>query len=324
MNGRQRVLDPSLAELVSKTDGESRFASRIANSRGRRRQTRSRPVSRLSQRLLRARKLTSKKGNFEKEEPNDKLKVDLEQIESTIAALKNSKDPYVFEATIKQIQEELDFKKKQFKLPENQEKLSSEVLSLQQDETTINARLTELTDEREKVNCEVQSKKDLIQALTGQLNQTKMDLRSLQNRSDAITGFVADSTSEQKMIQHNLQVKRVQLAEMEEQMSSRSKSLKLISATENTLQNASTQFLEVQKQFLTKWQNWNVEQMVSWICEQDPAYEQYRMALRQKLPEQAESGADFAYFDTNILLGLGIGKIRHRGELMKSIAQLVN
>lgn len=294
-------------------DDSPRFASRVANPRGRRSQRR-RPASH------RARKLTSKK----KEEPKDKLKVDLEKIESKIAALKSSKDPYVFEATMKQIQEELDSKKMEFKLPENQEKLSSEVLSLQQDETTINARLTELTDERTKVNCEVQSKKDLIQALTGQLNQAKMDLRGLQNRCDAIGTFLADSKSEQKMIQHNLQVKQVQVAEMEEQMSSRSKSLKLISDMENTLQNASTQFLEVQKQFLTKWQNWNVEQMVSWICEQDPAYEQYRMALSQKLPEQAESGADFAYFDTNILLGLGIGKIRHRGELMKSIAQLVN
>merc|ERR1719325_391449 len=318
MNGRQRVLDPSLADLVSSDD--SRTASR--NMRGgasRRRPSgrRNRPASH------RSRQLTSKKVH-KKEETKDKLKIDLEQIESKISALKNSKDPYVFEATVKQIQEELHSKKKEFKLPENQEKLSSEVLSLQEDETTINARLMELTDERTKVNCDVQSKKDLIQALTGQLNQAKMDLRGLQNRCDAIGTFVADSKSEQKMIQHNLQVKRVQLAEMEEQMSSRSKSLKLISATENTLQNASTQFLEVQKQFLTKWQNWNVEQMVSWICEQDPAYEQYRMALSQKLPEQAESGADFAYFDTNILLGLGIGKIRHRGELMKSIAQLVN
>merc|ERR1719229_1134301 len=126
------------------------------------------------------------------------------------------------------------------------------------------------------------------------------------------------------MIQHNLQVKRVQLAKMEEQISSRSKSLKLISDMENTLQNPSTQFVEVQKAFVTKWQNWNVEQMIRWICEQDPAYEQYRTALSQKLPQQAESGADFSYFDTNILLGLGISKIRHRGELMKSIAQLVN
>jgi len=318
MNGRQRVLDPSLADLVSSDD--SRMASR--NTRGgasRRRPSgrRNRPVSH------RSRQLTSKKVH-KKEETKDKLKIDLEQIESKISALKNSKDPYVFEATVKQIQEELHSKKKEFKLPENQEKLSSEVLSLQEDEATINARLMELTDERTKVNCDVQSKKDLIQALTGQLNQAKMDLRGLQNRCDAIGTFVADSKSEQKMIQHNLQVKRVQLAEMEEQMSSRSKSLKLISDMESTLQNASAQFLEVQKTFLTKWQNWNVEQMVSWICEQDPAYEQYRMALSQKLPEQAESGADFAYFDTNILLGLGIGKIRHRGELMKSIAQLVN
>jgi len=318
MNGRQRVLDPSLEALVSKDASPVRSASRVANSRGRRSQTRRRPTSH------RARKMTSKKKGEMPYEPKDKLKVDLEKIESKIAALKNSKDPYVFEATMKRIQEELDSKKMEFKLPENQEKLSSEVLSLQQDETTINARLTELTDERTKVNCEVQSKKDLIQALTGQLNQAKMDLRGLQNRCDAIGTFLADSKSEQKMIQHNLQVKQVQLVEMEEQMSSRSKSLKLISDMENTLQNASTQFLEVQKQFLTKWQNWNVEQMVSWICEQDPAYEQYRMALSQKLPEQAESGADFAYFDTNILLGLGIGKIRHRGELMKSIAQLVN
>lgn len=318
MNGRQRVLDPSLEALVSKDASPVRSASRVANPRGRRNQTRRRPSSH------RARKMTSKKKGEMPQEPKDKLKVDLEKIESKIAALKNSKDPYVFEATMKRIQEELDSKKMEFKLPENQEKLSSEVLSLQQDETTINARLTELTDERTKVNCEVQSKKDLIQALTGQLNQAKMDLRGLQNRCDAIGTFLADSKSEQKMIQHNLQVKQVQLVEMEEQMSSRSKSLKLISDMENTLQNASTQFLEVQKQFLTKWQNWNVEQMVSWICEQDPAYEQYRMALSQKLPEQAESGADFAYFDTNILLGLGFGKIRHRGELMKSIAQLVN
>merc|ERR1719317_1393162 len=320
MNGRQRVLDPSLEALVSKDDSSSpvRFASRVGNPRGRRSQTRRRPAGH------RARKMTSKKKGELPQEPKDKLKVDLEKIESKIAALKNSKDPYVFEATMKRIQEELDSKKMEFKLPENQEKLSSEVLSLQQDETTINARLEELTDERTKVNCEVQSKKDLIQALTGQLNQAKMDLRGLQNRCDAIGTFLADSKSEQKMIQHNLQVKQVQLVEMEEQMSSRSKSLNLISDMENALQNASTQFLEVQKQFLTKWQNWNVEQMVSWICEQDPAYEQYRMALSQKLPEQAESGADFAYFDTNILLGLGVGKIRHRGELMKSIAQLVN
>jgi len=318
MNGRQRVLDPSLADLVSSDD--SRTASRNMRGGASRRRPSSRRIRPASHR---SRQLTSKKVH-KKEEPKDKLKVDLEQFESKIAALKDSKDPYVFEATVKQIQEELHSKKEEFKLPENQEKLSSEVLSLQEDETTINARLLELTNERTKVNCDVQSTKDLIQALTGQLNRAKMDLRGLQNRCDAIGTFVTDAKSEQKMIQHNLQVKRVQLAEIEEQMSSRSKSLKLISDVENTLQNASAQFLEVQKTFLTKWQNWNVEQMVSWICEQDPAYEQYRMALSQKLPEQAESGADFAYFDTNILLGLGIGKIRHRGELMKSIAQLVN
>merc|ERR1711953_67847 len=129
----------------------------------------------------RTRKPATSKKPVNKEEPKDKLKLDLEKIESKISALKNSKDPYAFEATVKQIQAELESRKREFKLPDNQEKLSSEVLSLVEDERTINARLMEMDDERTSVNCEIQSKKELIQTLTGQLNQAKMDLRGLQN-----------------------------------------------------------------------------------------------------------------------------------------------
>jgi len=322
MSGRQRVLDPSLANLVSSNDdGVSGRGSMSRNRRLARPSGLNRPPRRRVSTLSRTRH--AKKRDHQ-DDLSIKLKAALKQIENEITALTSSKDPYTFEASTKKIQGKLNAHKLDFALPENQEQLSSELLSLQQDESTIKSRLAELEEERQTVASGIKSTRELIQTLTGQLNQAKMDLRGLQNRSDAIGKFVSDSRSEQEMIQHNLQTKRVQLIEMEEQMSSRSKSLQLISDSEQLLQKVSAQFVDVQKTFLSDWRNWTVQQMVIWMCEQDSAYEQYRNTLDEQLPAQAESGADFAYFDTNILLGLGIGKIRHRGELMKSITQLVS
>lgn len=303
---RQRVLDPSLAQ----------FAGRTARPSGR--STRGRPRTR-PERLSRS--------SFKKREaqtPLEKLKAELQVVDNAILLLKDSKDPFTFASKQKEIKETIESRKKNFALPENQAELSSELVTLQEDESTVSRRLTQLQGERSDVNTEIQTQKELIQRVTGQLKQAKIQLRDLQTRFDSLGSFVADSKREQERILQTLKQKQSQLAQMEEETSRRTDALKLISETENKLSEAATDFGAVEKSFLLEWQNWTVQQMISWMCQQDPAYEQYRGNLTELLPKQAESGADFVYFDTNILLGLGISKIRHRGELMKSIAQLVN
>lgn len=256
--------------------------------------------------------------------PLEKLQADLQAIETEISLLKNAKDPYSFTFKQNTLQAKLDAQKVDFSLPRNQEELSSALISLQQDETTINTRLAQLAEERKNVSSEVQLTRDWIHRLTGQQKKAKTELRNLQNRSEALGRFVTDCKQERGTIQHNLEAKRVELVETEEQMTQRAHGLKLIYETETRLSETANQFADVQKSFLSEWENWTVQQMVCWICEQDSVYEQYRQALNFQLPQQAESGADFAFFDTNVLLGLGICPIRHRSQLMKNIAALVN
>lgn len=302
---RQRVLDPSLAQFAGRT-------ARPSGGRPLRGRQRTRP-ERISRNAFRR-----------KENQIEKLQSDLQLIDGAISHLKDLKDPFTFASKKKEIQEMIESRKENFALPENQAVVSSELVTLQEDEISVSNRLTQLQGERSDVKTEIQTQTELIQRLTGQLKRAKTQLRDLQGRFDSLGSFVADSKREQERIVQTLKQTQSQLAQMEEQAGRRTDALKLISETENTLLEAANHFGAVEKSFLLEWQSWTIPQMISWICQQNEAYEQYREVLSQLLPKQAESGADFAYFDTNILLGLGIGKIRHRGELMKSITELVS
>jgi len=306
---RQRVLDPALAQFSGR---EPTISHRNSKCRRVSRPTRPRP-----------RKTTRGKSSVE-DRNFAKLQTELKHLEKEISSLKQAKDPYSFQSATKQIFEKLQTRRANFSISTDQEKLLSELNAFQDDESVIVGRLEKFHEERNVLDSEILSRKELIQTLTGQLNQAKKDLRTKQNRLDSLVAQIGDSKREQEMIQHNLQTKQAQLAEVEEQKVRRSEGLKLLSEVENKLSEAASQFSNVQRKFLSQWRNWTTDQMISWICELDSSYEQYRKQLSMELPKQAESGDDFRYFDMNVLLGLGIGKIRHRGQLMDNINALVN
>merc|ERR1712038_1897994 len=80
----------------------------------------------------------------------------------------------------------------------------------------------------------------------------------------------------------------------------------------------------LEKAFLASWREWDLRQMVDWLCGLKDAYQEYRSVFQANLPKQVDDGSDFEVFDKHVLLGLGVEKIRHRHDMMKSISLLIS
>jgi len=257
-----------------------------------------------------------------KQNLKSQAEVDFKNFATVVDALKECVDPFEFEKKVGAIRKSLETKKESLAPSEELESLAAQITEFKQDRDTIHSRISTIETERTRVASELQSHKSNVEQLQLDLQSARAQLSNTQRIFDDVEKVHFDSQNEQKTILENLARKENELQMLEESNNDRKEALDLLLEAEASLNEASKDVDVLRQEFYTNWESWTPEQMVAWMCQQGAEFEQYKPSLSKLLPQQAQSGADFLYFDSHVLLGLGIGLIRHRGQMMSSIQSL--
>lgn len=329
---QKRILDPSLAKIANTdtrnqgfygqerpTPEASSQSRRNVHERPRRRVG---PVRRRTNQNPRTNPNSRRTPNVPKQSLKSQAELDLKSFATIIEALKECVDPFEFERKVKAIRKRLESKKESLAPSEELESLAAQITEFKQDRDTIHSRISTIEAERTRVASEFESHKLNVKQLQTQLQNARTQLSNTQRILEDLEKVHFDSQNEQKTIIENLERKENELQMLEESNNDRREALDLLLEAEASLNEASKDVDVLRQEFYTNWESWNPEQMVAWMCQQGSEFEQYRPSLSKLLPQQAQSGADFLYFDSHVLLGLGIGLIRHRGQMMSSIQSL--
>jgi len=322
---QKRILDPSLAKIANTDKGGKGFygqpgptaeaASNPRRFRDRRQPPRG-PVRRTS--APRRAPMKPQKQTFV-----DKVRSEVHQLSTRIEALKECTDPFEFENLVESIRQSLENKKQSLQPSEEADLLIQKINGFKQDKETISSRISTIQSERSRVESELQSHKEHVAQIQLELQSARAALSETQRIFEDLEKVHFDSQNEHKTIEKNLAKNEQEYAHLEEKNKERQEALNLVLDAELSLSEASTGVESIRDKFYSTWEAWTPEQMVCWMCQQGAEFEQYKPNLLKLLPQQAQCGADFAYFDSHVLLGLGIGLIRHRGQMMKSIQTLI-
>jgi len=247
----------------------------------------------------------------------------LEEVDSNIQSLSQYSDPYQFQQQIAKL--DADLQAQENSLNEKSE-VASEEKALQRlhlDYETVSSRLSDLEEQRKALDLEVtqgqQDVRDLEEALQVAVTQLKQKQRELVD----VGKIRLDSRQEGETIARSIEEAKVRLENAKKTNHERQECLQLVRQCRANLNQTAEGLGSLEKAFLASWREWDHRQMIDWLCGLKDAYQEYRSVFQANLPKQVDDGSDFEVFDKHVLLGLGVEKIRHRHDMMKSISQLI-
>lgn len=240
-----------------------------------------------------------------------------------IESLSTFSDPYQFQQQVAQL--DSDLQEQENALIGSDEVASEEkaLQVLQLDYETVCTRLSDLERQRKALQLEVTQGQQTLHELEQALQVAKTKFTKKKRELLDVGKFQQDSQKESETIKKSIEEAEDRLANTKRMSSERQECLQLVRECRANL-NETAEGLEALKQdFLASWRKWDHRQMIDWLCGLNNAYEEYRAVLQVNLPKQVDDGSDFDIFDKHVLLGLGVEKIRHRHDMMRSISQLI-
>lgn len=235
----------------------------------------------------------------------------------------NCSDPFEFEFEINELTVNLQKMRDGLHVPKEYSSICKEVEELQESEQVVGERMEDFELKKRELKQEIIISEQEVNALRAQLRQKEINLKAKQNSLDDLSQIQNDCISEKYEIQEALKIKLNLKNNLENSIQITNQCKDLISHTESQLEDVKSQANVVEERFQSTWRVWSIEQIINWLCGLDEQFETlYRTKLEQSAPQQLENGEDFEIFDANVLLGLGVEKLRHRLVMMNAISSL--
>jgi uncharacterized protein YpuA (DUF1002 family) len=165
----------------------------------------------------------------------------------------------------------------------------------------------------------LQDVRDLEEALQVARTQLKQKQRELTD----VGKIQQDSRREGESIAKSMEEAKLRLENAKKTNHERQECLQLVRECRTNLNQTAEGLESLEKVFLASWREWDHRQMIDWLCGLKDDFQEYHSVFQANLPKQVDDGSDFEIFDKHVLLGLGVEKIRHRHDMMKSISQLI-